>query len=206
MKLGKVFDNDFCMKFNEALNALLEKPIPGKTAHKIGRILTQFDVEMKDAYKTRSRFVDQYGNKNADGTLVKDEKGNIPFTKDNWTLYSTAVTSLADFEIEFPQIALAELGENEFAGKYMLILSDIIKIEEEEKEIVASVKNIDLPPAVPMPVVAPAADPVIASDPASQPFPAADAPVASDAEAPVKNDAAVDVQVNTDVNMTGHTP
>jgi hypothetical protein len=181
MKLGKMFNEDFCVNFSEALSAVLEKPIPGKTVHKLGRIMEKFDLEKQDAYKTRSRFIDMYATKK-NGKIEKADNGGILFSKENWELYQSVCKSLGEFEVDFPKISLLELGDNEFLGKHLLVLSDIIESDVADEEIKVVDKTFDLPTPIQEPVSAndlPAADPApLPADPA--PLPADPAPLPAD--------------------------
>lgn len=117
----------------EGLKGLSQKKLKAKTAYVIGKILKAADAEMASFNETRMELIKKYGEKDENGELVQDDKGNVRVSQESIENFSNELKGLLDTEIEIAgnKIKMDDLGDVEFTPQEMAQLEEFIELDEE---------------------------------------------------------------------------
>ena len=117
----------------EGLKGLSQKKLMAKTAYVIGKILKAADAEMASFNETRMELIKKYGEKDENGELVQDDKGNVRVSQESIEDFSNELKGLLDTEIEIAgnKIKMDDLGDVEFTPQEMAQLEEFIELDEE---------------------------------------------------------------------------
>ena len=105
----------------EALQRLIEKELPVKTAFKLNRFIKAVEPELNNFEEQRVKLVKKYGK--------EDEKGNITVTSDNVEAFISELNDLLeiDVDIKFETISIDAFGDTTIPTKDIFLLDYLIK-------------------------------------------------------------------------------
>ncbi len=117
----------------EALKKLAETQLKAKLAWQVGRILKAADTEIQSFNDTRMDLIKKYGEKDENGELITDEKGNCKVMPDGIENFSNELNELINSEIEINanKISIDSLEDKEFTPAEMSQLEPFVDFEEE---------------------------------------------------------------------------
>lgn len=122
MKLAKL-TND---KFFAALNKLSSEPLPLKSAFKLKTINNRSREEYLKYDETRKEALKRFGQKNEDGTVKTDERGNVVFEENGVEKFVSEMEGLMAVDIELPALKTSELGDAKLSAVDLELLSDVL--------------------------------------------------------------------------------
>ena len=76
------------------LQKLAQKDFKAKLAWSIARLLKAAEAEIQSFNETRMNLIHKYGEKNENGELITDEKGNCTLIKDKVQDFNTELNEL----------------------------------------------------------------------------------------------------------------
>lgn len=119
---------------NQSIQTLSKEDIfsislEGKTSFKIARILKELENEYSIFQKSRQNLILKYGEKDENGNLITDDKGNFKIPKNNVNDFSRELDDLLETEIELNAnyIDLDEIEDANFTIGQMMALNNFIK-------------------------------------------------------------------------------
>ena len=117
----------------EALKKLAETQLKAKLAWQVGRILKAADTEIQSFNDTRMDLIKKYGEKDENGELITDEKGNCKVMPDGIENFSNELNELINSEIEINanKISIDSLEDKEFTPAEMSQLEPFVDFGEE---------------------------------------------------------------------------
>lgn len=118
----------------ETLQKLAQKDFKAKLAWQIGRLLKAAEGEIQSFNETRMNLIKKFGNKDENGELITDDKGNCKIGEENVTDFSTELNDLINQEVEINanKINIEDLDACNFTPTDMAQLEPFIKFDEEE--------------------------------------------------------------------------
>lgn len=114
----------------EVLKKLSQKPLKGRVAYNIGKILQQVENEINLFAGARQNLIQQYVNKDENGDpQVNPENNEFIFSGDNMSKFVDEIGKVLDttVDIDANKILLEDLGENDFTPTEMLALEPFIE-------------------------------------------------------------------------------
>lgn len=116
----------------EGLKGLSQKKLKARTAYVVGKILKAADAEMASFNETRMELIKKYGEKDENGELVQDDKGNVRISQESIEDFSSELKGLLNTEIEIAgnKIKMDDLEDVEFTPQEMAQLEEFIEFEE----------------------------------------------------------------------------
>ena len=98
-----------------ALRILMQSPIDGKNAFKVARAYREIEKELDLFEQERQKFIEKYSEKDENGNIKQDEKGNIQIQKEYIDIFNQEITimlkNIVDINIEpIPAEVLANLS------------------------------------------------------------------------------------------------
>lgn len=126
------------LKMNDLLNStetlqkLSQKELKAKLALSIARLLKEAEREMQNFNEVRMNLIKKYGEKDENGELITDEKGNCKILNDNTADFSKELNDLIETEIEINanKLKLDDLETLDFTPSDMVSLEPFIEEEE----------------------------------------------------------------------------
>ena len=117
----------------EALKKLAGTELKAKLAWQVGRILKSADVEIQSFNDTRMNLIKKYGEKDENGELITDDKGNCKILN-GLDEFSNELNELiaAEVEINANKISIDNLADKEFTPLEMSQLEPFVDFGEEE--------------------------------------------------------------------------
>ncbi len=124
----KVKINDL-LNATEVLQALSKKSLKARLAFDISRILKAADAEVSQFNEARMKILQKYGEKDENGELASDEKGNCKITKENLTDFNNELNELVNAEVELNanKISMEALDSLNFMPVEMVALEPFIE-------------------------------------------------------------------------------
>jgi len=123
MKLSKILNEEF----KQALQRLINQPIPLKTAFKLRNTIEKIDYNLSQFDNVKNDGIKKYANKK-DDTIQLNEEGNVVFTEENMKLLIQELNELSDMNIELESFSISEFGDKVLIStKDLEILRDIFK-------------------------------------------------------------------------------
>ena len=118
----------------DALQKLAETELKAKLAWQVGRILKAADAEIQSFNETRMNLIKKYGEKDENGELITDDKGNCKILNDGLDEFSNELNELIESEIDINanKISIDSLEDKEFTPSEMSQLEIFIDFGEEE--------------------------------------------------------------------------
>lgn len=118
----------------ETLQKLSQKDFKAKLAWSISRLLKAAEKEIQEFNDTRMNLINKYGEKDENGQLVTDDKGNCKIENEVLSEFSSELNDLisAEVEINANKIDIALLEDIEFTPSDMAALEPFVDMGEEE--------------------------------------------------------------------------
>lgn len=116
----------------EALQKLAGKELKARLAWQVARLLKAADAELQSFNDTRMELVKKYGNKDENGELITDDKGNCKIPEEYVSTFSDELTELVETEIEINsnKIKIDDLENLDFTPAEMSNLEAFIDFGE----------------------------------------------------------------------------
>lgn len=116
----------------ETLQKLSQKDFKAKLAWSIARLLKAAEKEIQEFNDTRMNLIKKYGEKDENGELVTDDKGNCKIDNSVLNEFSNELNDLMNTEVEINANKIdIELLENlEFTPSDMAILEPFVEMGE----------------------------------------------------------------------------
>lgn len=83
----------------ETFNVMSNKEMPIKTSFKVARIAKELDKEYQLFNETRRKAIETYGEKDENGELKIDDKGNVALIQDKIETFSAEMNELLNNEV-----------------------------------------------------------------------------------------------------------
>lgn len=116
----------------ETLQKLAQKDFKAKLAWSISRLLKAAEKEIQEFNETRMNLIKKYGDKDENGELVTDEKGNCKIDNAHLQEFTSELNDLisAEVEINANKIDIELLEDIEFTPSDMATLEPFIEMGE----------------------------------------------------------------------------
>ena len=116
----------------ETLQKLAQKDFKAKLAWSIARLLKAAEVEIQNFNDARVELIKKYGEKDENGELISDEKGNCKIVENFVKEFNEELNELINSEVEINANKInIELLENiDFTPSEMAILEPFIEMDE----------------------------------------------------------------------------
>ena len=116
----------------ETLQKLSQKDFKAKLAWSIARLLRAAEAEMQSFNETRMNLIKKYGEKDENGELVVDDKGNCKIAPDSAEQFSKELNELVESEIEINanKINIELFDDVNFTPYEMSVLEPFIEMDE----------------------------------------------------------------------------
>lgn len=117
----------------DALQKLSKMNLKARLAWQVAKLLKVVDEEMQDFNKTRIEVIRKYGNKDENGELITDEKGNCKVEGENLVSFTKELNELTDtmLSLNVNRLKIKELEELDFTPTEMVQLEPFIDMDEE---------------------------------------------------------------------------
>ena len=117
----------------DALQKLSKMNLKARLAWQVAKLLKVVDEEMQDFNKTRVEVIRKYGNKDENGELITDEKGNCKVEGENLGSFTKELNELTDtmLSLNVNRLKIKELEELDFTPAEMVQLEPFIDMDEE---------------------------------------------------------------------------
>ena len=117
----------------ETLQKLGKMELKAKLAWQVARLLKALDTEVQQFNETRMEVIKKYGEKDENGELVTDEKGNCTIQQENVGKFQEELTDLinAEIEINANKIKIESIEDIDFTPTEMNALEPFIDFGEE---------------------------------------------------------------------------
>ena len=114
------------------MRTLGDKPLRGKLAYKVGKIIQQVSNELELYDKARRELLEKKKKKNENGSLKINDDGNVLVLKENIPIYNEEIKKLNETEIELNavELDLDDFENIEMTPKEMVQIDWAIKKEE----------------------------------------------------------------------------
>ena len=116
----------------ETLQKIAQKDFKAKLAWSIARLLKSAETEIQSFNETRMNLIKKYGEKDENGELVTDEKGNCKIMTENVNTFTEELNELINTEVEINanKINFNLLENIDFTPSDMTALEPFIEFEE----------------------------------------------------------------------------
>lgn len=114
------------------LQKLSQKDFKAKLAWSIARLLKAAEVEVQAFNEARMNLITKYGEKDENGELITDEKGNCKIIPDNVSTFNAELNELlaSEIEINANKINFELLEDLDFTPSDIAVLEPFIEVEE----------------------------------------------------------------------------
>ena len=116
----------------ETLQKLSQKDFKAKLAWQIARLLKSAEAEIQAFNDTRMNLIRKYGEKDENGELVTDERGNCKIVEAQVNDFSTELNDLVNSEVEINanKINIDLLEDLDFTPNEMAMLEPFVDMGE----------------------------------------------------------------------------
>lgn len=116
----------------ETLQKIAQKDFKAKLAWSIARLLKSAETEIQAFNETRMNLIKKYGEKDENGELITDEKGNCKIMTENVNAFTEELNELINTEVEINanKIDFNLLENIDFTPSDMTALEPFIEFEE----------------------------------------------------------------------------
>ena len=116
----------------EALNVVMDKEIPAKTAYWLSKALKELGSEFEAMEKARQTLVNKYAKKDDEDQLIVEDN---QYVMEDMAAFNAEFIELAEQEIEikYKPISVDQLGDIQIKGTDLFKLGKLIKDDEEEE-------------------------------------------------------------------------
>lgn len=117
----------------ETLQKLSQQDFKAKLAWSIARLLKAAEVEIQSFNDTRMTLIKKYGEKDENGELVTDDKGNCKILEEGIETFGKELNELINTEIEINanKIKMDLLEDIDFTPSDMAVLEPFVEFDEE---------------------------------------------------------------------------
>lgn len=117
----------------ETLQKLSQQDFKAKLAWSIARLLKAAEVEIQSFNDTRMTLIKKYGEKDENGELVTDDKGNCKILEEGIEAFGKELNELINTEIEINanKIKMDLLEDIDFTPSDMAVLEPFVEFDEE---------------------------------------------------------------------------
>lgn len=111
------------------LRELSTKPLKGRAAYQLGKIIKKADEEFALFNETRQGLIEQYAIKDENGEFVLDKNGSYTFKGNDMKTFMDEIKSVMDSEVELnaAKVKLEDLEELSFTPAQMVLLEEFIE-------------------------------------------------------------------------------
>ena len=108
----------------DVMRILSNKPLRGRAAFKVARLLKKLEVELTTFNDTRVKLIEAYAKKDEDGNFVTNDKNEYQFDTDNANKFVEELNKLLleELEIDANPILIDEIEELDFTPTEMAML------------------------------------------------------------------------------------
>ena len=108
----------------EVMRTLSNKPLRGRVAFKVARLLKKLEAELTTFNDTRVKLIESYAKKDENGNYVTNDKNEYQFDRDNANKFIEEVNKLLseELQIDANPILVDEIEELDFTPAEMAIL------------------------------------------------------------------------------------
>ena len=116
----------------EVLQKLANKELKARLAWSVARLLKAADQEIQEFNETRMNLIRKYGEKDTNGELITDEKGNCKIPDDVINTFTNELNDLVSSEVEINanKININDLENLDFTPSEMTALEMFIDFSE----------------------------------------------------------------------------
>lgn len=120
----------------ESLQKLAETKLKAKLAWQVSKLLKSADKEIQEFNETRMNLVKKYGEKDEQGELITDEKGNCKILEGGINDFTSELNELVGSEVEISanKISINDLENIDFTPAEMANLEPFVDFKEEEEK------------------------------------------------------------------------
>lgn len=117
----------------ETLRKLSQKDFKAKLAWTIARLLKSAESEIQSFNDTRMNLIKKYGEKDENGELVTDDKGNCKIPPEALNDFNVEFNELTNSEVEINanKIKMELLEDLDFTPSDMAVLEPFVEVDEE---------------------------------------------------------------------------
>ena len=117
----------------DTLSKLSQKDFKAKLAWSIARLLKSAEAEIQSFNETRMNLIKKYGEKDENGELITDDKGNCKINNEVVEAFSSELNELMNTEVEINanKIDIKLLEDVDFTPSDMAVLEPFINLEDE---------------------------------------------------------------------------
>ena len=117
----------------EPLQKLASKELKARLALQIARLLKEAEKEIQNFNDVRMNLINKYGEKDAEGQLLTDDKGNCKILPSDISTFTKELNELVETEVEINanKLNLDTLDNLDFTPSDMAVLEPFIDMEEE---------------------------------------------------------------------------
>ena len=108
----------------DVMRVLSNKPLRGRAAFKVARLLKKLETELTTFNDTRIKLIESYAKKDENGQFVTNEKNEYQFDKENADKFVEEINKLLleEIEIDANPILINEIEELNFTPSEMALL------------------------------------------------------------------------------------
>ncbi len=112
----------------ETMRELSNKPLKGRIAYRIARLLRELDKEFSLFNEKRTDLVKEYVIKDENGELKTDENGDLVLDKERIQEFYTAINDLLNTQVSInaEKVDLVDLESIEFTPAQIMLLEPFI--------------------------------------------------------------------------------
>ena len=125
LKMGELLNS------TEILQKLASKELKARLALEVARMLKAIEKEMQDFNDIRMKLITKYGEKDENGELITDEKGNCKIEQEHVETFSNELNDMiaAEVEINANKLKIEQLENLDFTPAEMSALEPFIDEE-----------------------------------------------------------------------------
>ena len=108
----------------EVMRTLSNKPLRGRVAFKVARLLKKLEAELTTFNDTRVKLIESYAKKDEEGNYVTNDKNEYQFDQDNANKFVEEINKLLleELDIDANPILVDEIEELDFTPAEMAVL------------------------------------------------------------------------------------
>ena len=116
----------------EILQKLASKELKARLALEVARMLKSAEKEIQDFNEVRMKLINKYGEKDENGELITDEKGNCKIMQDEIKNFSSELNDLVGTEVEINanKLKIEQIENLDFTPAEMSMLEPFLDMDE----------------------------------------------------------------------------
>lgn len=114
----------------DSLKQLSNRPVKARLAYMAAKIIKEADVEVANFNEARLKLINQYSEKDENGTIKTDEKNNVLLIPDKINDFNSELSDLLNTQIVFNtnKLKMEDLDELEFTPNEIITLEPFIEM------------------------------------------------------------------------------